>query len=78
MKKYISFVKIIVQNIGISDFYEQKTSFVNSFFVDMNRVFEEFFFKFVKEYYPLPSEQQVPEISWISTLGQTFTNNQIF
>ena len=66
--------KIIVQNIGISDFYEQKTSFVNSFFVDMNRVFEEFFFKFVKEYYPLPSEQQVPEISWISTLGQTFTN----
>ena len=66
--------KIIVQNIGISDFYEQKTSFVNSFFVDMNRVFEEFFFKLVKEYYPLPSEEQVPEISWISTLGQTFTN----
>ena len=66
--------KIIVQNIGISDFYEQKTSFVNSFFVDMNRVFEEFFFKLVKNYYPLPSKEQVPEVSWRSTLGQTFSN----
>jgi len=66
--------KIIVQNIGISDFFEQKTSFVNSFFVDMNRVFEEFFFKLVKQYYPLPSKEQVPEVSWRSKLGQTFTN----
>ena len=66
--------KIIVQNIGISDFYEQKTSFVNSFFIDMNRVFEEFFFKLVKQYYPLPSKEQVPEVSWRSILGQTFTN----
>ena len=66
--------KIIIQDIGISDFYEQETSFVNSFFIDMNDIFEKFFFKLVKEYYPLPSEQQVPEISWISTLGQTFTN----
>ena len=33
--------------MGISDFYEQKTSFVNSFFVDMNKIFEKFFFKFV-------------------------------
>ena len=66
--------KIIVQNIGISDFFEQKTSFVNSFFVDMNRVFEEFFFKLVKQYYPLPSKEQVPEVSWRSILGQTFTN----
>ena len=65
--------KIIVQNIGISDFFEQKTSFVNSFFVDMNRVFEEFFFKLVKEYYPLPSKEQVPEVEWRSTLGETFT-----
>ena len=66
--------KIIVQNIGISDFYEQKTSFVNSFFVDMNNVFENFFFKLVKQYHPLPSKEQVPEVSWRSTLGQTFTN----
>ena len=65
--------KIIVQNIGISDFFEQKTSFVNSFFVDMNRVFEEFFFKLVKEYHPLPSKEQVPEVEWRSTLGETFT-----
>ena len=40
----------------------------------MNRVFEEFFFKLVKEYYPLPSKEQVPEVSWRSKLGQTFTN----
>tara|TARA_B100001123_G_scaffold437622_1_gene570304 strand:- start:52 stop:1290 length:1239 start_codon:yes stop_codon:yes gene_type:complete len=66
--------KIIVQNIGISDFYEQKTSFVNSFFVDMNNVFENFFFKLIKQYHPLPSKEQVPEVSWRSTLGQTFTN----
>ena len=66
--------KIIVQNIGISDFYEQKTSFVNSFFVDMNWVFEEFFSKLVKEYYPLPSKEQVIESSWVSTLGYTKAN----
>ena len=66
--------KIIVQNIGISDFYEQKTSFVNSFFVDMNWVFEEFFSKLVKQYYPLPSKEQVIERSWISTLGYTKAN----
>ena len=66
--------KIIVQNIGISDFYEQKTSFVNSFFVDMNWVFEEFFSKLVKQYYPLPSKEQVIESSWVSTLGYTKAN----
>jgi len=66
--------KIIVENIGISDFYEQKTSFVNSFFVDMNRVFEDFFFKLVKDYYSLPSKEQVPEVAWVSTLGEKFTN----
>jgi len=66
--------KIIVQNIGISDFYEQKTSFVNSFFVDMNKIFEKFFFKLVKEYYHLPSKEQTSEIAWKSKLGGTFTN----
>ena len=66
--------KIIVQNIGISDFYEQKTSFVNSFFIDMNLVFEKFFSRLVKEYYPLPSKEQFPELAWKSTLGEKFTN----
>jgi len=66
--------KIIVQNIGISDFYEQKTSFVNSFFVDMNKIFEKFFFKLVKEYYHLSSKEQTSEIAWKSKLGDTFAN----
>ena len=63
--------KIIVQNIGISDFFEQKTSFVNSFFIDMNDIFEKFFFKLVKEYYPvLQSEKPPSSRSWTSTLGR--------
>jgi len=61
--------KIIIQDIGISDFYEQETSFVNSFFINMWDVFERFFFKLVKENYPLPSEEQVSKRAWISTLG---------
>ncbi len=66
--------QIIVQNMGISDFYEQKTSFVNSFFVDMNKIFEKFFFKFVQQYYPLPSKEQVSEVAWVSTLNEKFSN----
>ena len=66
--------KIIIQDIGISDFYEQETSFVNSFFIDMNDIFEKFFFKLVKEYYPLPSEQPPTSTSWTSTLGEHFGN----
>jgi len=62
--------KIIIQDIGISDFYEQETSFVNSFFVDMNDIFEKFFFKLVKEYYPLPSGKPLSSISWTSTLDK--------
>ena len=66
--------KIIIQNMGISDFYKPETSFVNSFFIDMNRIFEKFFFKLVKEYYHLPSKEQTSEIAWKSKLGGTFTN----
>lgn len=62
--------KIIIQDIGISDFYEQETSFVNSFFIDMNDIFEKFFFKLVKDYYPLPSEKPPSSRSWTSTLGR--------
>ena len=66
--------KIIIQDIGISDFYEQETSFVNSFFIDMNKIFEKFFFRLVKEYYPLPSGKPPTSTSWTSTLGQHFGN----
>ena len=62
--------KIIIQDIGISDFYEQETSFVNSFFIDMNDIFEKFFFRLVKEYYPLPSGKPPSSISWTSTLDK--------
>ena len=62
--------KIIIQDIGISDFYEQETSFVNSFFVNMNDIFEKFFFKLVKEYYPLPSGKPPSSTSWTSTLDK--------
>ena len=62
--------KIIIQDIGISDFYEQETSFVNSFFIDMNDIFEKFFFKLVKDYYQLTSEKPPSSRSWTSTLGR--------
>lgn len=66
--------KIIIQNMGISDFYKQETSFVNSFFIDMNKIFEQFFFKLIKEYYPLPSGRPKSSTSWTSTLGKTKFN----
>ena len=40
----------------------------------MNLVFEKFFSRLVKEYYPLPSKEQFPELAWKSTLGEKFTN----
>jgi 5-methylcytosine-specific restriction endonuclease McrBC regulatory subunit McrC len=66
--------KIIIQNMGISDFYKQETSFVNSFFIDMNNIFEKFFFKLLAENYPLKSEKPKISLSWKSTLGKTKSN----
>lgn len=66
--------KIIIQNIGISDFYKPETSFVNSFFIDMNKIFENFFFKLVNEYYPLECKKPKSALSWRSTLGKTKVN----
>jgi 5-methylcytosine-specific restriction endonuclease McrBC regulatory subunit McrC len=66
--------KIIIQNMGISDFYKQETSFVNSFFIDMNKIFEKFFFKLLAENYPLTSEKPKSSISWKSTLDKTRFN----
>ena len=63
--------KLILSSIGISDFYKQKISFVNSFFVDMNVIFEAFVAKLFKEYYPLPSEAQKGRKAWTIDLGGT-------
>ena len=63
--------KLILSSIGISDFYKQKISFVNSFFVDMNVIFEAFVAKLFKEYYPLPSETQKGRKAWTIDLGGT-------
>ena len=66
--------KIIIQNMGISDFYKPETSFVNSFFIDMNRIFEKFFFKLVNEYYGLVCEKPKSSLSWKSTLNEKKSN----
>jgi len=65
--------KLIVNSMQITNFYEQKTRFVNSFFVDMNRVFEKFVYKLFKEFYPLPSkEQQMRESLIFETENKKF------
>jgi len=50
-RKVHELCKLIVNSIRITDFYEQKTRFVNSFFVDMNIVFQKFVYKIFHQYY---------------------------
>lgn len=63
--------KLIISASGISDFYQQKTPFVNSFFVDMNVIFEAFVAKLFKKYYPLDSEAQKNRKAWIIDNGSS-------
>lgn len=63
-KKVHELCKLIVNSIRITNFYEQKSRFVNSFFVDMNDVFEKFVFKLFHKYYPLPCKEQQYYASW--------------
>jgi len=65
-KKIHEVCKLIINSTQITDIYQQKTRFVNSFFVDMNRVFEKFVFKLFKEFYSLPCKEQQHSPSWIS------------
>jgi len=58
--------KLIVNSTKISDFYEQKTRFVNSFFVNMNSLFEKFVFNLFYEFYQFPAKEQQHYQSWIS------------
>lgn len=63
--------KLILSATGISDFYKQKTSFVNSFFIDMNIVFESFIARLFHEYYPLSSKAQKGKKAWETDNGKT-------
>lgn len=72
-KKVHELCKLIVNSIRITNFYEQKSRFVNSFFVDMNDVFEKFVFKLFHKFYPLPSKEQQRYASWeIESTGRKY------
>lgn len=63
--------KLILTSTGIGNFYKQKTSFVNSFFIDMNVVFESFVARLFSEYYPLPSKIQKGKKAWETEDGKS-------
>ena len=68
-KKIHQLCKLIISSSGISDFYQQKTPFVNSFFVNMNVIFQTFVEKLFKEHYPLVTTAQKDEKVWESDAG---------
>lgn len=70
-RKVHELCKLIVNSIHITNFYEKKTRFVNSFFVDMNKVFEKFVFKIFREHYDLPVKEQQTYASWRTDEGKT-------
>lgn len=57
-RKIHELCKLIINSTQIIDLYKQKTRFVNSFFVNMNDVFEKFVFKLFYQYYPYPAKEQ--------------------
>ena len=65
-KKIHELCELIVNSIQITDIYEQKLRFINSFFIDMNAIFEKFVFKLFDKYYPRPAKAQVSYASWQS------------
>ena len=67
-KKIHTLCKLIVDNTQITDLYEQKLRFVNSFFIDMNRVFEKFVTKLFMKHYPLSVKGQYRYSLWKSNL----------
>ncbi len=72
-KKVHELCKLIVNSVKITNFYEQKSRFINSFFVDMNEVFEKFVFKLFQKYYPLPCKGQQYFASWeVENTGKKF------
>ena len=63
--------KLIVHSTQLTDFYKQDLRYVNSFFIDMNKLFEKFVFKLFHDYYPLrPVKEQYMYDSWKSEQGK--------
>lgn len=56
--------KLIMENTGISDYYDGKTQFTVPFFMDMNKIFEEFVTKLFEKYYPDDVEPQKRQQAW--------------
>ena len=73
-RKIHTLCKLIVDNTQITDLYEQKLRFINSFFIDMNRVFEKFVTKLFVEHYPFQKDIQLEYISWTSNLKKPTTS----
>jgi len=61
--------KLILSSTGIADFYQEKIPYVNSFFIDMNVIFEAFVAKLFQQYYPFPTEAQKGKRAWIIDEG---------
>ena len=67
--------KIIISKMGVSNFYEGKKHVSNSFFVDMNLIFEKFVTRLFKEFYNSEYfvEDQKNKKAWITDEG-AYTN----
>jgi len=57
--------KLILSSTGIANFYQEKIPYVNSFFIDMNVIFEAFVAKLFQQYYPFPTEAQKGRRAWV-------------
>ncbi|MCY4491324.1 MAG: hypothetical protein OXC46_07675, partial [Thaumarchaeota archaeon] len=63
-KKIHELCKLIVHNTQITDFNNQRLRYINSFFVDMNTVFQKFIFKLFDDFYPHTVKEEVEYGSW--------------
>lgn len=75
-KKIHELCRLIMHSARITDF-DQKLRFINSFFVDMNVLFEKFVLKLFARHYPLESQGQVSYDSWQSELDGRRTQGRI-
>ncbi len=63
--------KLILSSTGIGDFYKEKIPYLNSFFIDMNVIFEAFVAKLFQQFYPFPSKAQNKKKVWKTDEGST-------
>jgi len=60
-----SLCKLIKENVSISDIYEGNTSFAIPFFLNMNKIFQDFVTNLLKKYYlDLSVDDQKKEVAW--------------